>query len=192
VGTSTDELRRDIERTRRSLTDDLDAIGDRVSPRRMASRRMERSRRWMRSVRTQVFGVADDMGDRAGDMKEQAGEMAHRAGEIVQDAPHMAAERTRGNPGLAGALAFGVGFLIGVGMPASRAERQAVGALADRPEVQQAVGQLTEEAKQAGSALKQAGSEAVQDLKEDVRQHAAEVTEDVKDTTQDTAQKMRS
>ena len=59
MGQSTTEVRRDIERTRDDMSDTIDAIADRTSPRRIVGRRRERMAEGWRSVRHRVMGKAE-------------------------------------------------------------------------------------------------------------------------------------
>lgn len=73
MGQTADEVRREIERTRSEMSETLDAIGDRVSPRRMVERRTDRVRDGFRSVKETVMGTADDATTRIGDAAGSAG-----------------------------------------------------------------------------------------------------------------------
>jgi hypothetical protein len=56
VGQAADELREDIERTRRDLASTLDAIGEKVSPRLQAERQMDRLRQ--RGIEPKQLAIA--------------------------------------------------------------------------------------------------------------------------------------
>ena len=56
MGQSPEELRREIEQTRMGMSENLDAIGDRVSPGRIVERRTNRVRNSVTSLRERVMG----------------------------------------------------------------------------------------------------------------------------------------
>ena len=62
------------------------------------------------------MGTVEAVEERAGETKDQAVDMVHRL-------PETAKERTSGAPLVAGAVAFGVGFLAAVVFPPTRRER---------------------------------------------------------------------
>src|SRR5215213_1859008 len=129
-----DQLRRDIEYTRASLSRDVDALAEKTSPKRVAQRR------WT-SVKEKVMGTPrharDSFGDKASSatstvqdkassaastvqdkassaastVQEKASSAASTAADTVREAPHTVAEQTRGNPLAAGIIAFGAGLL---------------------------------------------------------------------------------
>jgi len=205
MGQSAEELRREIEDTRMSMTRDLDAIGDRVSPRRMAERRWARTRLWFGNARESVFGGAYDMrygvSDRAQSMSESMGDTAHAVGERVQgmaetvgNAPHMAADRARGNPMVAGGVAFGLGFLASMVFGSTEAEQDAVGRLAEKaqPLTEPLKEQLGEAASQLTDTVKEMGSQAASDLKDDASQRAQEVKGTAQGAAQQTKEQVQS
>lgn len=127
MGESADELRRQIEATRGGLTDTLDAIGDRVSPGRVIERRKNRMVLGVQSVRDRVMGQA------AGARDSVAGTTGS-AVDTVKDAPELMRQQTQGSPVAAGAVAFGIGFLVAAILPSTRPEQQATEALLDKAE----------------------------------------------------------
>ena len=179
MGQSTEELRQDIEESRSNLTRDLDAIGDRVSPRRMVERRVGRVRRWGRQAKERMFGTVEDVGASASDT-------AHSVADAARSAPQAARRTTQGNPMLTGALAFGAGFLLAVLFAPSETEEELVEKAADhmggmqpiREELQSAVSEI-------GSAAGDAGKEAVQQVKEEASQHAGQLSDEARDTAAD-------
>lgn len=154
MGQDADELRRDIERTRDDLGGTLDAIGDRVSPGRMIERRTNRMRNTVRSMRERVMGGVGDT----------------TAGAVdgIKHAPETALQRTEGAPMVAGALAFGVGFLTAAVFPPTEREKQMAPTLMEK----------VEPVKQE---LAEAGSEVAEHLREPAKQAASEMTERVKE-----------
>jgi len=184
VGEATDELttedlRREIDDRRNSMSDTLEAIGDRVSPGRMIERRKNRMVLWFGSARDRVMGTAEDLSDRMSDK-------AHAVGSAPSDALDKVRSSTSGAPLVAGGLAFGFGMLIGSLIPPSRTERQ-VG-----QQALQAVEPVKQELKQAGQEmvdqLKEPATQAVQEVKQTAQQGAQQVRESATDAAQDVRQ----
>lgn len=192
MGQSAAELRREIEDVRGNMSRDLDAIGDRVSPRRMAERRVARTRRWASSARDRVFGAADHTMGRASsgmhDVTDSLGGAAHGVVARVEDAPHLAARQARGNPMAAGAVAFGVGFLAAAVFGPTETEQRVVGDLADKaqPLIEPVKEQLGDAAHQVAETVREHGQEAVQELRDDARERASNVQSTAHQVVDDT------
>jgi len=176
MGQSPEELKDNIETTRGELGDTLEAIGDRVSPGRVIERRKNRVRARVMGLRDRVMGTAQGTVDTA---KERLTSTV----ETVRDAPETGLQQTQGHPMVAGALAFGIGFLIAAVIPKTEAEEHAAPRLAEKVEPlkeelteagQQVVQQLKEPAQQAAGELKETATEGAQQLKEQTRQGADE------------------
>src|SRR6478672_8656479 len=95
-----EQIRRDIERTRSDLSDNVNALGDKVSPGSIAKRQVGRVRGAATSVKETVMGSAADAADSA---KSAAGGVA----ETVSDAPSAVTRKAQGSPIAAGLIAFG-------------------------------------------------------------------------------------
>ena len=157
------ELRQDIERIRDDLDTTLDALGERVSPRRIAHRRTAAVRTRMTRVRGAVMGSAQESGsavagrarDVAGSAKDGAQEAAGRAAEQVREAPEAIQQQTQGNPLAAGLIAFGAGLLLATAFPPTEAEQRAAGALQERVEP------IKDQALEAGREVKDHLQEAL-------------------------------
>ena len=112
----TQELRQDIERIRDELDETLDALGERVSPRRIAQRRKDAMRSRVAQVRTTVMGSAQETGsattEKARHAKDAVQGTASQVAERVGQAPDLIQHQTQGNPLAAGLVAFGVGILV--------------------------------------------------------------------------------
>ncbi|MDT0343477.1 DUF3618 domain-containing protein [Streptomyces litchfieldiae] len=173
MGTSPDRIRADIEATRAKLADDLDRLADRASPRRMAQRGGENLRASATGVRDRLRGSTPGGMDRARDQGRRAARTtwgaATQAGESAGHAPAQATERTRGNPVVAGAVAFGAGFVAASLMPRTRAEEQAAGQVSDR------AGRLAE-------PVREAAAESAQHLKQDATQAARKAAQNLKES----------
>lgn len=172
-----EQMRRDIARTREEMSTTVEAIEDRVSPRRIRDRQAARLRGRWDDARTSVMGSPD-----AGtDLRQRAS----RAGEAVQHVPDRARETTRGNPLAAGMVAFGVGALAGTLLPVTAPEQRAAARLRDefeepvREELQHAgqevADHLREEVRDAGQQVKQTAQEAVDTTSQDARESAGDV-----------------
>jgi uncharacterized protein YjbJ (UPF0337 family) len=171
-----EEIRRDIERTRRELSNDVDALTEKVSPSRVVERRVERARGAVTSVKEKVMGTTSDTTGSAKDTMSSAASSVSDAASSVADtasaAPQMARQRTQGNPLAAGLIAFGAGWLISSILPASEKEQQAAAAIKDK---------ATEHSDKITGPLSQAAHEVTDNLREPAQQ----ATESVKSTAAD-------
>jgi ElaB/YqjD/DUF883 family membrane-anchored ribosome-binding protein len=169
MGTSTEELKRDIETSRNNLGETLDAIGDRVSPGRMMERRRQRVRDRVTNVRWRVMGGADRATSAVGDATSSATD-------TVRHTPEALRGQTQGSPLAAGAIAAGAGFLVGALMRPSETEMHTASTIMDK------AAPLRDELKNTGEqmaeSLKHDAGEAVDELKHS----ASEGAERVRDT----------
>ncbi|HZQ58829.1 MAG TPA: DUF3618 domain-containing protein [Acidimicrobiales bacterium] len=185
MGTRAEALRSEIARTRGDLSETLDAMGDRVSPRRMVERRTGRMRGRFATVREAVMGspyqpgVTDRVGGAVRDATSSIGSTVGDAGgtlvEQAQQAPEMARRQVRGNPLAAGLIAFGGGLLLATVLPETDRERQAASAVSG------SVRPIVEHAKHAAHEV----ASAVQD-------HAQQAAAEVKDHARDAAQQVQA
>jgi ElaB/YqjD/DUF883 family membrane-anchored ribosome-binding protein len=88
-------IRRDIDRTRGDMEDTIDAINDRVNPRRIRERRTNRLRRRWYSIRDSVMGSSSDYdeypsysysNDRGSSLRDRAGDARETIGSRAGDA----------------------------------------------------------------------------------------------------------
>ncbi len=178
-----DRLRQDIERTRASLSRDVDQLADKTSPTRVAQRR------WA-SVKEKVMGNSDHARHAAGDTASHAsdvvstkahdaadavGSKAHDAADAVRNAPQAVSRQTAGNPLAAGIIAFGAGMLAATLIPVSDVEKRAGQQLKDNSG--DLVDRVKDVAGEVGSDLKQNAVEAASQVKE-TAQDAAQTTKD--------------
>ena len=188
---SPEEIRRDIEATRADMGRTMNQIEDRVSPTAIRERQTERLRgRWSR-IRTSVMGSPDSpssgrspfsgggSGESVADKVRGQGEDAAAA---VKQTPDRLQAQTRGNPLAAGAIAFGVGALVGSVLPASQREQQAASAVREQAEQP-----LKEGLKQVGEQTKEDLQPAVQDAADQTKQRATEAAQTTKDEAQSRA-----
>ena len=141
-----EQIRREIERTRNDLSDNVNALGDKVNPGSIAKRQAGKVRGAAVSVKEAVLGSASDAAD-------SGRGVVGSAGDAVSDAPNAVARKAQGSPIAAGLIAFGAGLLVSSLLPASRAEQQAAQAVKDT--AQPMVNDLTESAKQVAGNLKE-------------------------------------
>jgi len=201
MGQSAEELRRDIERTREGLGDTLDAIGDRVSPGRIMERKKNRFTGGLRSARERVMGTVTDTRERVigtvadtthavGDRVHSVGDGAHGAIDHVKEVPGTVREQTQGAPAVAGAIAFGVGFLIAAAFPPSQAEREAGARVMEK--VEPLKGELASAGKEMAEHLKEPAMEAANQVKDAAKDSAQSVTDTAKSAAHDTADQAKS
>ena len=177
MGASTEELRNDIAATRSDMSETLDAIGDRVSPGRIIERRKARMTMSVQSMRDRVMGTVHD----ATDTVRDAGD---GLSDSVSGVPDKVRAGTEGAPLVAGALAFGVGFLVASLAPTSAVEEQAAEKLLEKAEPlkEEAIGA----AKEMAEHLKEPAVESARVVGETAKQGAQEVADEVKTAAHDT------
>lgn len=174
-----EQIRRDIERTRRELGSNVDALADKVTPAKIMQRQTGKIRSALGSVSEKVMGPVSDATDAAGDL------------------PNAAVEKAKGNPMAVGLIAFGVGWLIASLMPASEKEQRMAAQIkeAAEPLVEEAMGAaksmgeaMKEPAENAAAAVKEAATEAV----DTVKSEAADATDTVKGEAADATETLKA
>ena len=173
-----EQIRREIERTRTELSENVNALGDKVNPGSIAKRQVGRVRCAAASVKDAVLGSASDAAD-------TGQRVAGSIGDTVSDAPTAVARKAQGSPIAAGLIAFGAGLLVSSMLPASRAEQQAAQAVKDT--AQPLVDDLTDTAKEIAGNLQEPAQHALEEVKATatdstatVRDEAASAAADVK------------
>jgi hypothetical protein len=215
VGEESDQLRREIEQTRRELGTDVDALGEKVSPRRVMERRVDRTKTAIGGVKERIMGTTSDASSSAGGaisgaassvqdrMSGAASGVQHAAssvGDTATDTAYRARRQAEGNPLAAGVIAFGLGWLVSSLLPPSEKERQLAHQVKDQAQpAVQAVGQqagqalsemkdnLQQPAQEAVESVKQTATDAAGTVKDEARSAAG----DVKDQAQDSTQRVR-
>lgn len=215
MGEESDQLRREIEQTRRELGTDVDALGEKVSPRRVMERRVDRTKNAIGGVKERIMGTTSDASSSAGGaisgaassvqdrMSGAASGVQHAAssvGDTATDTAYRARRQAQGNPLAAGLVAFGLGWLVSSLLPPSEKERQLAHQVKDQAQpAVQAVGQqagqalsemkdnLQQPAQEAVESVKQTASDAAGTVKDEARSAAG----DVKDQAQDSTQRVR-
>ncbi|KTR85742.1 DUF3618 domain-containing protein [Leucobacter chromiiresistens] len=174
---SPDAIRAEIERTRRSLGADTDALVDKVTPGKIVDRQKDKVRSKFGSFKERVMGAADDASGSASDVAGRASDAAH-------DAAHTVKAKAEGNPLAVGLIAFGVGLVAASLIPSSEKEKELSQTL--REEAQPLVDEATAAAKSVASNLQDPAAEAAQAVKESateavdhVKSEATSASEDV-------------
>jgi cell division septum initiation protein DivIVA len=171
-----DQIRDSIEQTQQSLSADVDALTEKVSPPRIVERRVQRTRSAMTSMKDRIMGspqqhtssLGGTVSSSASSAKDTVAATASSAADMAGSAPEMARQRTRGNPLAAGLIAFGAGWLIASLLPASEAEQQVASQVKDL---------AAEKGRPVAQQLGEAGQEAAQELRESAQQRAQSVRE---------------
>ena len=179
-------IRREIERTRIDLSENVNALGEKVNPGSIAKRQVSRVRDAATSVKDSVMGsAADGAGAAAADVRD-----------TVNGASGTAARKAQGSPIAAGLIAFGAGLLVASLLPASQVEQQAAEKVKDT--AQPMVDDLADSAKEAAENLKEPAHQAVQEVKAAATDAAATVQDeataaaaDVKTQAQDAKDTVR-
>jgi len=194
-----EQLRREIERTQAALSQDVDALTEKVTPGKIVERRVDRARDAATRLKEKVMGSDPYSGHSSGGGVRQAAshaadrvsgtassatasvqdaassaassvqDAAATAADAVQQAPQAIRRQTRGNPLAAGLIAFGAGWLVSSLLPATRREQE----LADQAK------QVAQE-KVAPVAQQVAG-----EVRENLREPAQQAVDSVKATAQD-------
>jgi hypothetical protein len=188
MGKSASEVRADIEDTRQDMSETIDAIADRTSPRRIVDRRKKRVAAGWRSVRERVMGRPEAAYQSAGDHARQLSDTARGAAGSVADTasqvPDKIVQQTQGNPIAAGLVAFGAGLLAASLVPPSEPEQRLAGAIRQQTqplqdELKEAGRQVAEDvkstAREGAEQVKQRAQDAVGSVQEDVRSSAGHV-----------------
>ncbi|WP_134773179.1 DUF3618 domain-containing protein [Ornithinimicrobium flavum] len=208
-------LRAQIAQTRASLSRDVNALGEAVSPSNVAKRQAEKVTGSVkdagRSLKEKIMGSDNDpydtspgMGMRAQWAAEDAGgavgDAAASARDAVANAPSTVRRQAQGNPLAAGLIALGAGWLLGSLLPGTEKERElAVTAKEQAQEhgqplveevkaaAQEVVENVRPQAEQAAEELRTTAQEGVDSVKDE----ASSQTEQVKASAQDSAQSVK-
>ena len=190
MGQDTEQLKRDIEVTRSDMGATLDAIGDRVSPGRVVERNKNKVIVGARSLKDRVMGTAGEaqehLADTAQSARDAVSGAANQASDAVKHMPDAVVHHTEGAPMVAGAIAFGVGFILAASMPSSQAEVKASAKLIESLEpIKQ---DLAETAHDMAEHLKEPAIEAAQTVKDAAAEGAHVVTDVARDSAHQTTQ----
>ncbi len=168
-----EEIRRDIERTRAELSENVNALGDSTKPSNVVREQMDNVKESVHGLKERIFGSDTDPYDQGavGAVGGRAGDALSDAKGAVAGAPHQVKSSTRGNPLAAGLIAAGVGALIGGLIPSSQMEKERATQLKEATEP--ALEQVKEMAMEAKDNLQPLAEEAAQSVK-DAAQEAGE------------------
>ena len=213
-----EEIRRQIELTQASISDDVDALSEKVTPRKIVGRRVDRARDTATRLKDKVMG-ADSAGDIGGhttdrvsgtlsaaassvtDATSTAAGSAHDAAAAtagaVQETPAAIRRQTRGNPLAAGVIAFGAGWLVSSLLPASRREQE----LADQakqvaqdkiqPVAQQVAGEMGDNLREPAQHAVASVKSTAQDAGQTVADESRSAAQNVQGRAQDAADNVR-
>jgi hypothetical protein len=200
VTTSSDpeQIRREIERTQAALSQDVDALTEKVTPGKIVERRVDRARDAATRLKEKVMGsdpyghgsggsvlsaastatdrvsgtassAASSVQDAASSAAGTVQDAAATAAGAVQEAPAAVRRQTRGNPVAAGLIAFGAGWLVSSLLPATRREQE-----------------LADQAKQvAQEKVQPVAQQVAAEVRENLREPAQQAVESVRSTAQD-------
>ncbi len=201
MGQTPEELKREIEQTRRELSYDVDALNEKVSPSRIVSRKMDSTRSTVASVRERIMGTAStgtsslssaktSIGDSANSTTSSLSSAASSVGSALTSSPDAAMQRAQGNPLAAGLIAFGAGWLISSVLPATKVEQQAAESLQDK--ASDLAEPVKEQAQQVAQELKDNLQEPAQQAVQQIKETATEAASTVKSEGQSAAQEVKS
>ncbi len=197
-----EEIRRDIERTRAELSENVNALGDSTSPSNIARGQVDKVKESAAGLKERVFGAPEDpyndgmTGDARSAVEDVRGSAAGAvsdARDAVADAPQKLKSGTRGNPLAAGLIALGVGALVGGLIPSTRREHELASQLKDAAQpLADEVKQMAMEAKDNLQPVAQEAVDSVKDVAQDagdqVQQEAAHAKDKVTDQAQSSAE----
>jgi hypothetical protein len=191
--TDPDQIRREIERTRGELSEDVNALSYKVSPRRVVGDRMKRARGGLRGFKERIMGTATDVGDtasaKASALGDRVSSAASTVGETAGAAPRLVREQTQGSPLAAGLVAFGVGVVISSLLPPTRTEQRLSEEVKEK--AAEYTDEVKEQARQVGQEVKEHLREPARQAAESVKDTAVEATQTVKDEGRVAAQDVR-
>jgi AICAR transformylase/IMP cyclohydrolase PurH len=117
-----DQIREQIEGTRTSLSEDVNALADTVNPSHAAKRKAASARSAVLGAKDKVMRAASQS---ASKMTSAAGEKTSAAEGQTSATPGRLRRQVTGNPLAVGLIAAGAGWLVGSLLPASSAEERA-------------------------------------------------------------------
>lgn len=186
-----EQLKRNIEQTRRNVGRDVDALTEKVSPSRVVGRRVDWARGGAHRLKERVMGPSESMSDAAGSAMSSVRDAGGQVGEAVTSVPDLARSRTRGTPLAAGVIAFAAGWVAAAVLPASTRERELAQETKDKAMeaagpvkemVHEVKDNLQEPAHEAVEQVRESASQAVTDVADEGRSAAQQVTQETKDS----------
>lgn len=193
-----DQIRADIERTRATLSNDVDAMAEKVTPSKVAHRQVDKVKDAVGGVRDRVMGSAEDSGAQlsghASDARDSLRSTADDASQAARRAPQEVKRRTQGNPLAAGVIALGIGWLAASLIPASDKEQQLASRLEEKAQpvlddvkdqAKSVAGELKEPAQNAATTVKDSAADSAQTVKAEGRSRKDDVVESAKGSAED-------
>lgn len=199
---SPEEIQAEIEQTRSSLSENVDRLGDKVSPSKAVGRRVDKVRDSVSGVRDKVMGSAGDGGGMKSAMSSAKGTLGSASSSVsdaassvtdaASNAPHAVRRQTQGNPLAAGLIAFGVGWMLSSLAPATSAEKQVAAKVEDKAgelaeplkqQAQEMAGELKEPLQQATEQIKSTASDAASETADQAKSAVADVKEPLRSDT---------
>ncbi|GAA4404455.1 hypothetical protein GCM10023168_17100 [Fodinibacter luteus] len=169
-------IRREIDRTRGRLSEDVDVLTESVRPSSVARRSVDRATTRASRLKDTVMGSTHDLAD-------AGAEQVHGAADTVRQAPQAARRQAQGNPLAAGAVALAAGWLVGSLLPASRTERELAGAA--KEQAQPVLDEARAVAQDAAEHLKEPAQQAVQSVRETAQEGMSAVRDEGSSRAQD-------
>jgi ElaB/YqjD/DUF883 family membrane-anchored ribosome-binding protein len=157
----------------------LDAIGDRVSPGRVVQRNKNRVVIGAQGLRDRVMGTAEHAQHKLADTGHRLADTTSSAGDSIKHVPDAVTTRTEGAPMVAGAIAFGIGFLVAAAFPPSQAEKDASAKVMEQ--AQPLKEGMMEAAHEVADHLKQPAMDAAQQVKQAAGESAQSVSSSAKE-----------
>ena len=208
---STDQVKRDIERTREDLGYTLDALGQKVSPKQAARRRIARIRDAGVALKDRVMGTGSNVGtgvsdrastvsDRTSAVTDRASAVTEAAGERVGQVKDAVAERASAVTEVAGERAGQVAEAVKSTPQTVRRQTEGnpfaagiiafgagllAGSLLPKTRTEEQLGPKVRE--NIVEPVKSTAAEVGQELKSSVQESARTATEEVKSTAQEAA-----
>ena len=168
----TDELKRDIEERRNTITQTVDQIENRVHPGHIAARNTYRVKSRLASWKDNIMGSDEpDWGDTSAGM-----------GGAMKQAPDAMMRRTRGNPIAAGAIALGAGALLSSLIPQTRSERRMGEKI--QPGLDTAAAKIADAGRDVAGDVGEAAKERMSHVTESVKAAGQELIDDAKSAGQ--------
>ncbi|MFG2749508.1 DUF3618 domain-containing protein [Streptomyces xanthophaeus] len=180
MGTTPDELTQDVEYRRAQLARNVNTLADRVTPSKVAQRKVDAMRHRVTGAKERVMGTAHQAAHGTSGSLHQATdsltdtvkEVGGSVQETLQEAPGQMKRQTQGSPLAAGLMAFGAGMLAAALLPTTEAEEHAGQ-------------QLREHSDALLEPVKQTALHAAQEVREELKEPVASAVESVKDTAQE-------
>ena len=187
-----DQVEREIAATRDSLSGNVDRLNDKVSPSKVAGRRIDKFKNSAGSIKEKVMGYADNsdgsnteaLGSAAPAVQDKTGAAAAKISDATGSAPQAVRDHTQGNPLAAGLIAFGAGWLLSALVPVSDVEQHAAKRIEDnaggvleplKESAQEVAGNLEQPLKDSGDKLKSTGQDAASKTSDHAKSAASDV-----------------